>query len=553
MRSNCIRTGLVIGLLGLALLVRPNLTAAATIIVNALSDSNASGDGLCSLREAITNANAKSDTTTGDCVAGTGDDTIVFNVSGQITLGGPLPAITNTLTIDGTGQALTVYGANAYQMLVVNSGAALSLNQVVMNGGSIPGGDGGGVVNNGSLGVTNTTFVNNYAANGGAIANHAGATLTVTNSTFTQNGSGGGGGSIYNTGNAKITNTTFTNGSGACCGGILFNAGAATVTGSTFSASYSRAAGGGIHNQGSYVDEPHDLPGGTLVIANSTISGNSASWFGGALFNEGGATVTAKNVTIQGNSAGQYGGGIENGLLSGSGSVTLANSILSQSVSGNCAGTLSNGGYNVSDDSSCGLGGTTGANGQTLGDKVNPLLDTNGLQNNGGPTQTIALQTSSPAVAAIPLNLCPGTDQRGYFRPAPGQSACDVGSFELGAVNVITVSIEIKPPALAPVPINLSSSGVVPVAIISTSAFDATQVDPASVTLAGASVQLIGKSSKYSCSTQDVNGDGLKDFLCQVTTAQFLIQSGQSTAMLQAKTLSGQPIQGQEAITIVPQ
>jgi len=118
---------------------------------------------------------------------------------------------------------------------------------------------------------------------------------------------------------------------------------------------------------------------------------------------------------------------------------------------------------------------------------------------------------------------------------------------------ILSVQIEIKPPATAPVPINLSSAGVVPVAILSTSTFDATQVDPATVSLAGAEVQMIGKSDKYSCSVQDVNGDGLNDLVCQVSTAQFLIQPGQSNAVLQAKTLSGQPIQGQEAITIVPQ
>jgi concanavalin A-like lectin/glucanase superfamily protein len=122
-----------------------------------------------------------------------------------------------------------------------------------------------------------------------------------------------------------------------------------------------------------------------------------------------------------------------------------------------------------------------------------------------------------------------------------------------GTPLVQNVSIEIKPPATAPVPINQSASGVIPVAILSSATFDATQVDPASVSLAGARVKMIGKSSKYSCSIQDVNGDGLNDLLCQVSTAQFMIEPGDSTAELEAQTFSGQPIQGQEAITIVPQ
>jgi hypothetical protein len=67
-------------------------------------------------------------------------------------------------------------------------------------------------------------------------------------------------------------------------------------------------------------------------------------------------------------------------------------------------------------------------------------LDPNGLQNNGGLTQTIALLATSPAVEAIPLtptNYCTDvngapvtTDQRGVTRPQQG-SACDIGAYEL--------------------------------------------------------------------------------------------------------------------------
>ena len=79
-----------------------------TITVNNTTDpASTSGNGFCTLREAINNANAKSDTTGGDCAAGTGNDTIVFSVSGTIPLGSSLPAIQNNLTIDGSGQTVT--------------------------------------------------------------------------------------------------------------------------------------------------------------------------------------------------------------------------------------------------------------------------------------------------------------------------------------------------------------------------------------------------------------------------------------------------------------
>src|SRR5208282_2873347 len=77
-----------------------------TITVNNTTDpASTSGNGFCTLREAIHNANAESDTTGGDCArGGTGNDTIVFSVSGTIPLGSSLPAIQNNLTIDGSGQ-----------------------------------------------------------------------------------------------------------------------------------------------------------------------------------------------------------------------------------------------------------------------------------------------------------------------------------------------------------------------------------------------------------------------------------------------------------------
>jgi hypothetical protein len=95
------------------------------------------------------------------------------------------------------------------------------------------------------------------------------------------------------------------------------------------------------------------------------------------------------------------------------------------------------GGYNISDDSSCGFAKTGSANN---GDGIDPLLSPTGLANNGGPTATIALLPGSPAIDAIPLGYCKDqisppnpiiTDQRGFPRPDAGESACDIGAFEV--------------------------------------------------------------------------------------------------------------------------
>jgi hypothetical protein len=63
---------------------------------------------------------------------------------------------------------------------------------------------------------------------------------------------------------------------------------------------------------------------------------------------------------------------------------------------------------------------------------VDPLLDTNGLQNNGGPTLTIALQAGSPALGAGSNPLSLSVDQRG-FGPRTGASGTDIGAYQSDA------------------------------------------------------------------------------------------------------------------------
>ncbi|MDO8430928.1 MAG: choice-of-anchor Q domain-containing protein [Candidatus Binatus sp.] len=120
--------------------------------------------------------------------------------------------------------------------------------------------------------------------------------------------------------------------------------------------------------------------------------------------------------------------------------------VVTRNAGGNCAitsGGTSSTGYDISDDNTCSFGSPVGANSKTLGDKVNPLLSASGLQNNGGPTKTIGLQSISPAIDAIPTGSanCPGADQRGAPRPDSEDGvggACDIGAFEYGTFLVPT-------------------------------------------------------------------------------------------------------------------
>lgn len=143
----------------------------------------------------------------------------------------------------------------------------------------------------------------------------------------------------------------------------------------------------------------------------------------------------------------------------------------------------------------------------------------------------------------------------GPLSPGEGTTSVKYDNYRVNSGTLICpvtkVAIDIKPGSY-PNSINLGSAGVVPVAILSSPTFDATQVNPATVSLAGAKVKLIGKGDKYACSAQDVNGDGLLDLVCNAVTAQFLIEPGDSVAVLEADTFGGQHVRGEDSIRIVP-
>jgi hypothetical protein len=123
----------------------------------------------------------------------------------------------------------------------------------------------------------------------------------------------------------------------------------------------------------------------------------------------------------------------------------------------------------------------------------------------------------------------------------------------LGGPSVIDVIVDIKPDSEDNT-INLGSMGVIPVGILSTADFDATQVDPWTVELAGAGVAVRGKGSKLLSSAKDLNGDGLLDLEVKVETENLdpgTFQDG--IAVLTGQTYDGLEIQGQDSITIVPE
>jgi hypothetical protein len=112
------------------------------------------------------------------------------------------------------------------------------------------------------------------------------------------------------------------------------------------------------------------------------------------------------------------------------------------------------------------------------------------------------------------------------------------------------VDIDIKPGSF-PNSINLGSNGNVPVAIFSTTAFDATTVDPTTVTLADAGVKVRGNGLAQA-SEQDVNEDGLLDLVVHIDTEGLQLTEGDEQATLEGRTSHGDAIQGSDSVRVVP-
>jgi CSLREA domain-containing protein len=139
---------------------------AANLIVDTLNDADDGTDGVCSLREAIIAANNDADHNGCVGTGGYGADTIIFSDDGTILLNSTLPSITDGtgLTIDGTEHSITVSGQDNVRVMFVAAGAVVELVGLTVADGNGVSHKGGGVENNGTLIVRNSTFSGNRAS-----------------------------------------------------------------------------------------------------------------------------------------------------------------------------------------------------------------------------------------------------------------------------------------------------------------------------------------------------------------------------------------------------
>ena len=268
-------------------------------------------------------------------------------------------------------------------------------------------GEGGGVYSLGSLQLTRSTVSGNTATGGRGGNGGSGGRPNVN-----VGGSGGssqGGGMFIAAGDLSSLNSTFF-GNTANTGGP---AGFPTGSGLSGVTSGGDSAGGGLFVTGGSID----LVGLTIAsnIAKPAGAGSPrrpGSSLGGGIANADATSLVIKDTLVGDNTRDSNSPGAGPDI---SGVVTSSYSLISQTS-----------GATITDD-----GGNIFSQ--------NPQLDPNGLQSNGGPTQTVALQSTSPAIDVVPVANCTDLasppqplriDQRGFPRPDFGENVCDIGAFE---------------------------------------------------------------------------------------------------------------------------
>lgn len=120
--------------------------------------------------------------------------------------------------------------------------------------------------------------------------------------------------------------------------------------------------------------------------------------------------------------------------------------------------------------------------------------------------------------------------------------------------QIVVAGIDIKPGS-DPNSINLGSRGTIPVAILSSESFDATQVDPGSLTFGATgdedSLHLRGRDAVANCGVEDVDADGMDDLVCHFHTQETGLTVGDTEATLKG-VIDGVAFSASDSINIVP-
>ena len=402
-------------------------------------------------------------------------DPVIFNGTITLTLGEldvteDLDIFGSTMTVNGNDifRALDLQGAPSVfieGLRIINGrtnatgqggGAIRSTGDLELSGVIIDGSrttrdlsDGGAIfqIGQGLLQLNDSLIINNRVEGagsfGGAISAVGGSQVllgrTVVDGNSTQGDGVAGGGIFVVGGDLDLAESTVSNnenqGANSIGGGIAVADSSLIMTSSTVSGNTATAQAGGIafDSNGNAV---------TALILNSTISGNSAAGFGGGLFSINGQ-MDVRHSTVTGNTApAGEGSGLasySNGAL-----INADTRVFSTIISGNANSDVDNvgpGGNTITSENFnlVGTGNALGSFNQAndLTNVTDPGLDP--LGNNGGVTDTHALQATSPAIDAGDTSAQIGFDQRGFGFPRLLGARVDIGSFEAPSIDRISI------------------------------------------------------------------------------------------------------------------
>jgi predicted outer membrane repeat protein len=399
--------------------------------------------GTCTLRAAIMQANHYSGTGTvaitvpagtyvlSIAIAGSnGDD------SGDLNLTAAPPG-NSTVSISGAGAATTVIDADQIDRAFSIVGRFVAISGLTIRNGHAGGGNGGAILGQGTLTLTDAVIELSQANLGGGIENDS--DMTLVNVVIKDNSATAGGG-ISNTAGLPmlVSRSTIKSNTAIAYGGGIYNSHSLTIDRSTISAN-ATTTGGGIYN----IANP--ATSADMTMTNSTVSGNHAQGRGGGIATAGTGTLTvaifSSSIIANEAAANLIPGGRGGGLAyASSGVASLHNSLI--------AGNYLSGGSSYEDCYSPGtliyaygldLFSASPFNDCPFNSPASVGLTTmlaiGPLQGNGGPTFTHALLASSNAIGAVTSANCTGADaqpvpvdQRGVSRVTNG--FCDVGAFE---------------------------------------------------------------------------------------------------------------------------
>ena len=438
-------------------------------------------------------------------------------------------------------------GSNGGAIVISRSsiGAPAIIKQVTVQGNRADV-RGGGIHNGDVLYLSDSIIRNNMTVQGegGGISNYQAYALTITNTDITSNSAKTNGGGLYDSHltqgsnnifplTTRLTDVLIANNQAGGDGGGVFNISTIRIANSTISNNRATVSGGGLLTYSNFqFNSERTQFSVNLDLVNVTINGNQAAE-GGAIYQNSGVSKL-NNVTLTGNSASgtSGGGGIYYdkdvvGDAINPNTITLQNTILAQNSATfgpDCANTVLSAGNNLlGNNRDCTFSAASGDLVGTSATPLDPLLSS--LADNGGATQTQALQTGSPAINAGNAATCATTDQREAARVG----VCDIGAFEFGGTPKQAQSITFAKPAdktLADSPVTLTAtaSSNLPVSYSSST--------PTVCTVSGATVTLV------------------KIGLCTITASQ----TGDATykaapPVTQSFNVSAAPVKQEQTIT----